>query len=202
VIKITVKWSDSVERQAKALLSAFNDENLRKDMDDLIFNYLKNFKDIIYFTGIGKNMHVAARVSDTFNSLGIRSIFVDPIETLHGNMGIFTGKEILIAISKSGETEELINFIKTYKSLGYGDIILFTSNSNSTLAKMVKKVITVKILKEGDHLNLAPISSTMIFGVLLDAIAVQLSSERNFTKNDFIKNHPGGSLGRTRVAIN
>ncbi|MDG7036474.1 MAG: SIS domain-containing protein [Nitrososphaerota archaeon] len=147
-------------------------------------------------------MHVAARVSDTFNSLGIRSIFVDPIETLHGNMGIFTGKEILIAISKSGETEELINFIKTYKSLGYGDIILFTSNSNSTLAKMVKKVITVKILKEGDHLNLAPISSTMIFGVLLDAIAVQLSSERNFTKNDFIKNHPGGSLGRTRVAIN
>lgn len=54
MIKITVKWSDSVERQAKALLSAFNDKNLRKDMDDLIFNYLKNFKDIIYFTGIGK----------------------------------------------------------------------------------------------------------------------------------------------------
>ncbi len=157
----------------------------------------RNIRGFHYFTGIGKNMFVAARVASTYDSLGIRSMYVDPVNTLHGSMGIFSDSDVLIAISKSGETEELNRFLRALIKQGFTNIVGVTSNPDSTLCKLSKLSLSVPVLDEGDHLGLAPIASTMLFSAVLDAIAVQLSSERGYGKSDFVRNHPGGSLGKT-----
>ncbi|MEM3193007.1 MAG: SIS domain-containing protein, partial [Candidatus Parvarchaeota archaeon] len=131
-------------------------------------------------------MFVAARVAATYDSLGIRSLYVDPVNSLHGSMGIFNGSDLLIAISKSGETEELLRFVSTLKEREFHNIVSVTANKNSSLSKLSLVTILVPIKYEGDHLGLAPISSTMAFAAVLDSISVQLSSERGYSRSDFV----------------
>ena len=124
-------------------------------------------------------------------------MYVDPINTLHGSMGIFSDSDLLIAISKSGETEELNRFLQALASQGFKRIVGVTSNVNSTMGKLSMFSIFVPIADEGDHLGLAPIASTMAFSAILDAVAVHLSSGKGYNRSDFVRNHPGGSLGKT-----
>ena len=191
-------WKESLAIQSSVLNSLLKSKVLEEDVPPFI-NMSKAVKGLHYFTGIGKNMFVAARVAATFDSLGIRSVFVDPVNSLHGSMGIFSSSDLLIAISKSGETEELNRFILSLRALGFFQIVAVTAKENSTLSKLAKITLNIPVKQEGDHLGMAPISSTMVFSAVLDSVAVQLSSERGYSKSDFVRNHPGGSLGKTVV---
>ncbi|MGP6221042.1 SIS domain-containing protein [Caldiplasma sukawensis] len=160
---------------------------------------INNIRGICYFTGVGKNMYVASRIASTFDSLGIRSIFIDPVHTLHGSMGIFTDEDLVIALSKSGNTSELIIFLKTLRKGGFTRIIGISANRNSKLSELSELLIPVIVKQEGDQFNLAPIASNMLFGVVMDAIAVEISYKRGYSKADFVKNHPGGEIGKVEV---
>ena len=191
-------WKESLTIQSSVLDSLLKAEELEEGVFSFI-KLSKSVKGFHYFSGIGKNMFVAARVAATFDSLGIRSLFVDPVNSLHGSMGVFSPSDLLIAISKSGETEELNRFLLALRNLGFTRIVAVTSNRESTLSKLAEKTLYVPVKQEGDHLGMAPIASTMAFSAVLDSIAVHLSSESGFNKSDFVRNHPGGSLGKTVV---
>ena len=126
-----MEWYVSLKTQADALRALSNNAHVNKDVAAFI-KLLRGVKGFNYFTGIGKNGHVAAHAASTFNSLGIRSMFVDPVNTLHGDMHIFSQKDVVIAISKSGETEELIRFLNALHKIGFDKIIAITSTRNSS----------------------------------------------------------------------
>ncbi len=193
-----MQWKESLSIQAESLFNVLQVESLSKDVESFIA-LSKEVKGFHFFSGIGKNMFVAARVASTFDSLGIRSLYVDPVNTLHGSMGIFDNSDLLIAISKSGETDELNRFVNALRRTNFENIISVTSNRDSTLSRLSMHTLEVPVKQEGDHLGLAPISSTMLYSAVLDSIAVQLSSEKGYTKRDFLRNHPGGSLGKTTI---
>jgi len=188
-----VFWKESLSLQIKSL-NKILEINIDSSIQN-IENFLAQSKGIIYFTGVGKNYFTAARVSDTYTSLGIRAQFIDPVNTLHGSMGIFQNEDVIIALSKSGETKELIVFIENLRKRNIENIILITSNKQSTLKNLSKFSLVLPIEYEGDHLGIAPIASTMVYAAILDAIAVELSSKRGYTRVDFIRNHPGGAIG-------
>jgi arabinose-5-phosphate isomerase len=191
-------WKESLKIQCDSIIQMLNNQQLEKEANELI-KLIKNTNEFVYFTGIGKNGFVAAKVASTFNSLGIRSLFIDPVNTLHGDMNIFTDKDILIAISKSGETEELIHFISTLKKTSDTKVISIVSKQDSSLEKLSTLTVHIPILHEGDHLNLAPVASSVVFMSFLQSLAVQISSENGFDKKQFVKGHPGGTLGKTKV---
>jgi len=191
-------WKESLKIQCENIIEMLNNQQLEKEANELI-KLIKNTNEFVYFTGIGKNGFVAAKVASTFNSLGIRSLFIDPVNTLHGDMNIFTDKDILIAISKSGETEELIHFISTLKKTSDTKVISIVSKQDSSLEKLSTLTVHIPILHEGDHLNLAPVASSVVFMSFLQSLAVQISSENGFDKKQFVKGHPGGTLGKTKV---
>jgi arabinose-5-phosphate isomerase len=186
-------WKESLSMQIKSLSNI-----LQIDIDasiQNIENLMSQCKGIIYFTGVGKNYFTAARVSDTYTSLGIRAQFIDPVNTLHGSIGIFKEEDLVVALSKSGETNELVTFIEKLRSRNFVNTVLITSNYQSTLQKISKSVLVLPVEYEGDHLGIAPIASTMIYASILDSMAVELSSKQGFTRSDFIMNHPGGTIG-------
>jgi arabinose-5-phosphate isomerase len=186
-------WKESLSLQIKSLNNILDidiDASIKN-----IENLMIQCKGIIYFTGVGKNYFTAARISDTYTSLGIRAQFIDPVNTLHGGIGIFKEEDVVVAISKSGETKELVTFIEKLRSRNFGNIVLITSNTESTLQNISKLVLVLPVEHEGDHLGIAPIASTMIYASILDSLAVELSSKQGFTRADFIMNHPGGTIG-------
>jgi arabinose-5-phosphate isomerase len=192
-----VKWSESLKKQSNTLERITKNARVNAGISKVedIFRKTKGFH---YFTGVGKNGHVAAHLASTFNSLGIRSMFVDPVNTLHGDMGIFTDNDLVIAISKSGETDELVRFLSALKKMGFDNIICVTSKNNSRIERLSKNSLIIPIEDEGDHIgNMAPIASTLSYLAVLQSIAVQLSSEKGFTKEDFLRSHPGGAIGRS-----
>lgn len=193
-----MKWTESIRKQSISLSSLLSLPNLAVQVEKVIKELIRT-EGMIYFTGIGKNIYTASRVSDTYQSLGIRSLAIDPVNSLHGGMGIFSDKDILVAISKSGETEELIKFLRLLHQRNFENMIAVTSNPSSELTVLAKISIIIPIISEGDHLEMAPISSTLIYGAVLDSIAVQISSEKGYSKADFVMNHPGGQLGKTKV---
>nr|WP_312058885.1 SIS domain-containing protein [Fervidobacterium pennivorans] len=188
--------------QKEVLEDIINDRNLDdqvKKQVEISFETMRN-GGFHYFTGIGKNGFVAAKVASTFNSLGIRSMFVDPVNTLHGDMDIFTSNDLVIAISKSGETEELLRFVQALHNIvDFKRIVAVVSKPNSSLTKLAFHTLVVPVKKEGDHLEMAPIASSVAYMSVLQSIAVELSSKIGFTKKDFVRAHPGGSLGKTKV---
>lgn len=193
-----MRWEESLSIQVKSLSHLLTLQYLEEQVDHVV-KFLREIKGFIFFTGVGKNMYTAARVSDTFQSLGMRSLFVDPVNSLHGGMGVFSDEDIIVAISKSGETDELLRFLEILVTRNLNNIIAITSNPSSRLSKMARYALVIPVEEEGDHLNMAPISSTMVFGAILDSIAVQISSERNYSRKDFVFNHPGGSLGKSKL---
>ncbi len=191
-------YRESLRIQLDSFSLLLQQDNLTDNIEKII-DKVNNIKGICYFTGVGKNMYVASRVAATYDSLGIRSIFIDPVHTLHGSMGIFTENDLVIAISKSGNTAELIVFLETLKRRGFNTIIGVTSNPKSILASLSQLSVIIYVRHEGDQFNLAPIASNMLFAALLDSIAVDVSSRRGYSRADFVKNHPGGELGKTKV---
>lgn len=152
-------------------------------------------KGKVVFTGLGKSGHIAKKLAATFSSIGTPSFFVHATEALHGDLGMIGKEDIVIAISNSGETKELIEIIPSLRIIG-SKIISITANEQSSLAKNSDIHIKVKVSREADHLNIAPTSSTTSVLAVGDAIAVTLSTIKGFKRENFAVYHPGGSLGK------
>lgn len=159
-------------------------------------------KGKIIVSGMGKSGHIGNKIAATLASTGTAAFFMHPAEALHGDLGMIESSDLLIAISYSGESDELSTIIPIVRRKQV-QIIGITGNPNSTLAKLSSCLLSVKIDREACPLNLAPTTSTTATLVLGDALAVALLSLRNFQPEDFALSHPGGSLGRrllTRVS--
>ena len=149
----------------------------------------------IVVTGMGKSGHIAGKVAATLASTGSPAFFVHPGEASHGDMGMITGNDVVLAISYSGETAELSVLLPLIKRLGVR-LVTMTGNPASTLARAANVNLDVSVAEEACPLNLAPTASTTATLALGDALAVALLESRGFTEEDFARSHPGGSLGR------
>ena len=149
----------------------------------------------VVVTGMGKSGHIARKVSATLASTGTPALFLHPAEAIHGDLGMVTGQDIILAFSNSGETTEILNILPSLKRIG-AKLIAVVGNMNSTLAKTADIVLDATVEKEACPLGLAPTTSTTVALALGDALAVVLLSEHHFTKDQFAVFHPGGALGR------
>ncbi|MFT4732219.1 MAG: arabinose-5-phosphate isomerase [Gammaproteobacteria bacterium] len=145
--------------------------------------------------GMGKSGHIGNKIASTLASTGTPAFFMHPGEANHGDLGMLAKGDVLIGISNSGETNELIGLLPVVKRLGV-PVIGITNNPNSTLAKFSDVALDINVEKEACSLGLAPTTSTTATLVLGDALAVALLEAKGFTANDFALSHPGGSLGR------
>jgi arabinose-5-phosphate isomerase len=152
-------------------------------------------------TGVGKSGHIGAKIAATLASTGTPSFFVNPLDAFHGDLGMFTSNDVVMAISNSGNTDELLRFIPLLQERNI-PIIGMTGNSDSLLAQYSTCHLSIKVKREADPLNLAPTSSTTATLAMGDALACALIEVRHFRPEDFAQFHPGGSLGKrllTRV---
>jgi len=145
--------------------------------------------------GVGKSGHIASKISATFSSTGTPSFFVNPNDAMHGDIGVIDENDVIIAISKEGESSELLVALEYPKRLKV-PIIAITANEKSQLAHLANVVIKIPKTAEACPLNLAPTTSTTATLVLGDCIAIALMQKRNFNKEQFAQFHPGGNLGK------
>lgn len=152
-------------------------------------------KGRVIITGMGKSGHIGGKIAATLASTGTPAFFVHPGEASHGDLGMITRKDLVIAISNSGETAEIITILPLLKRLGI-PLITMTGNTQSTLAKAATVTLDTRVEEEACPLNLAPTASSTAALAMGDALAVSLLETRGFTQEDFAMAHPGGTLGR------
>lgn len=149
----------------------------------------------VVVTGMGKSGHIASKIAATLASTGTPAFFMHPAEASHGDLGMITGQDTLLAISYSGETDEIVTILPLVKRMG-ARLISMTGNPDSTLASAADVHIDVGVTEEACPLNLAPTASTTATLAMGDALAVALLKSRGFTAEDFARSHPSGSLGK------
>ncbi len=149
----------------------------------------------IVVTGMGKSGHIARKIAATLASTGSPAFFVHPGEASHGDLGMLTRSDVVIAISSSGTTSEVITLLPLIKRLGV-PLISMTGNRNSALGQAANAWIDISVTQEACPLDLAPTTSTTVTLVMGDALAIALLEARGFTAEDFAFSHPGGALGR------
>jgi arabinose-5-phosphate isomerase len=179
-----------VEAQAiSALAEQINDQFIAA------CKLLYNCTGRVVVIGMGKSGHIAGKIAATLASTGTPAFFVHPGEASHGDLGMITKQDVVLALSNSGETEEILKILPIIKRLGV-PLIAMTGNPMSTLSLIATTHINVAVAQEACPLGLAPTSSTTAALVMGDALAVSLLEARGFTRDDFALSHPGGSLGR------
>ena len=178
--------------EAQAILdqNALLDDNFEKAVD-----MMYHCQGKIIVTGVGKSGHVGAKIAATLASTGTPAFYINPLDVYHGDLGVMTDKDVVLALSNSGQTDELLRFIPMVLHMNV-PIISITGNPNSLLAKYSNHHITVKVKKEACPLNLAPTSSTTAALAMGDALAIALMQVRHFKPRDFAQFHPGGELGK------
>ena len=149
----------------------------------------------VVVSGMGKSGHIGGKIASTFASTGTPAFFMHPAEASHGDLGMITAGDIVIALSNSGESDEILAIVSPLKRLG-AKIIAITGKDASTLAKAADIHLSASVTKEACPLGLAPTSSTTVALALGDALALCVLDRREFTAEDFARSHPGGSLGR------
>lgn len=152
-------------------------------------------KGRVVVSGMGKSGHIGGKIASTLASTGTPAFFMHPAEASHGDLGMITAGDIVIALSNSGESDEILAIVPPLKRLG-ASIIAITGNDSSTLAKAADIHLSASVTKEACPLGLAPTSSTTVALALGDALALCVLDQRDFTAEDFARSHPGGSLGR------
>lgn len=173
-------------------------KKVEDNLDDIfvqIIDIIKECKGKIILCGMGKSGHIAKKISATMASLGTPSFFLHPAEAMHGDLGMVSKEDIIILISHSGESEEIIRLLPSLKMIGVF-LIAITANADSILAKECNLVQIMPDVKEACSLNLAPTSSTTSVLVYGDALAVVLSKMYGFQEKNFALLHPAGSLGK------
>lgn len=178
------------EAQATLDLIPQLDENFDKAV-----KMIYECKGKVIVTGVGKSGNIGAKIAATFSSTGTPAFFINPLDVYHGDLGVMTSYDVVLALSNSGQTDELLRFIPMVLHMNI-PIIGMTGNSESLLAKYSTIHIKVWVEKEACPLNLAPTSSTTAALVMGDALAVALMEVRDFKPRDFAQFHPGGELGR------
>lgn len=176
-------------------------EKTREALDDSfekILLKIVNCTGKVILTGMGKSGHIASKIAATFSSLGTSAFFMHPAEALHGDLGMISENDIVIAISYSGESEEITRIIPNIKLIG-ATLISITGNKNSTLAKLSDITQTLPEFSEACYLGLAPTSSTTAVLCYGDALAVVASKIYEFNNADFGKFHPSGTLGKRLI---
>jgi len=168
-------------------------DRLDKEFEAMV-TVILNAAGRVIVSGIGKSGIIARKISATLNSTGTRSLFLHPVEAMHGDLGMVSPDDVVLAMSYSGETHELNLMIPTIRNLGC-KVIAMTGNRSSTLAKHSDIVIDVGVEKEACPLGLAPTASTTALLAMGDALAVVLINKKHFKTSDFKRFHPGGALG-------
>lgn len=166
------------------------DENFDKAVDLVLSCHGK-----VIVTGVGKSGHIGAKIAATLASTGTPSFFINPLDVFHGDLGVMAKGDVVLAISNSGQTDELLRFIPMVLHMQI-PIIGMSGNPQSLLAKYSTCHLNVSVKKEACPLNLAPTSSTTATLVMGDALAVALMERRHFQPQDFAQFHPGGELGK------
>ncbi len=179
-----------IEKQAVEALSSKINTNFAQACELLLSS-----RGRIVVIGMGKSGHIGKKIAATLASTGSPAFFVHPSEASHGDLGMITDKDVVIAISNSGETNEIISLLPVIKRLNI-PLISLTGKRNSALANFADVNLDCSVEKEACPMNLAPTASTTVTLVMGDALAVSLLDARGFTENDFALSHPGGSLGR------
>ena len=191
---------DKIKTLAQAVLNNEADavKNLAQRIDDAFYHaceLMLECKGRIVVMGIGKSGHIGGKVAATLASTGTPAFFVHPAEASHGDMGMITSSDVVLAFSNSGETEEIKTLLPLIKRLGV-PLIALTGNTKSTLAHTADSHIDVSIEKEACPLGLAPTTSATAALAMADALAISILEQRGFTEDDFALSHPGGALGK------
>lgn len=184
-----------IEAEAVSRLASRIDHDFAKACELLI-----HCEGRIIVTGMGKSGHISRKIASTLASTGSPAFFVHPAEANHGDMGMITRKDIVLALSNSGETSEILTMLPLIKRLGV-PLICMAGNADSTLAKTADVYLDVSVAEEACPHGLAPTSSTTAALVMGDALAIALLRARGFTAEDFALYHPGGNLGRRLLRI-
>ncbi len=180
-------------------VQALNDlkQYLKEDFIEVV-NKILHCKGRVILTGIGKSGHICKKISATLSSTGTSSFFMHATEAFHGDLGMIRNDDLVIAVSYSGETDDLIKTIPIIKNIG-AEVIGVSGNANSSLAKLSDLHQLIKVEKEACPLDLAPTSSATATLVWGDALAVALMKKRDFQPEDFARSHPGGTLGKRLI---
>ncbi len=179
-----------IEHEAVAQLLTRLDQRFERACDLLL-----TCRGRVVVTGMGKSGHIATKIAATLASTGTPALFVHPAEASHGDMGMITAGDVVIALSNSGTTAEIVTLLPLLKRLGI-PLISLTGNTESVLATTAEVTLDVSVAQEACPLGLAPTSSTTAALVMGDALAIALLEARGFTAEDFAFSHPGGALGR------
>ena len=182
----------AIKDEAEALL------DLIPKMDeqfDLTVELMLGCKGKVIVTGVGKSGHIGAKIAATLSSTGTPSFFVNPLDVFHGDLGVMTTDDVVLAISNSGQTDELLRFIPMLLHEKI-PIVAMTGNPKSLLAKYSNYHLNISVQREACPLNLAPTSSTTATLAMGDALAIALMQKRQFKPQDFAHFHPGGELGK------
>ncbi|KFJ90760.1 D-arabinose 5-phosphate isomerase [Pseudomonas sp. 1-7] len=187
---------DSAQRTIRLELEAVQELLPRINADFIkACELILSCKGRVVVVGMGKSGHIGNKIAATLASTGTTSFFVHPAEASHGDMGMITKDDIVLALSNSGSTAEIVTLLPLIKRLGIR-LISMTGNPDSPLAKAAEVNLDARVSQEACPLNLAPTSSTTASLVLGDALAIALLEARGFTAEDFAFSHPGGALGR------
>lgn len=186
VVKLLKLEANAIERAA---------ENLDQNSVEKAIEILSCCDSKVIVTGVGKSGVIAQKIAQTLVSTGTVAVFVHPSDALHGSLGIVTKGDVVIALSNSGETDEILLLLPTLKNRGVR-IISIVGNMNSTLARESEIALDASVDKEACPLNLAPTCSTTVALAVGDALAMTLMESKNLTKEDFAANHPAGRLGK------
>jgi len=184
-----IKTTIELERDELSSLAQRIDSSFENALD------LINSSNKIIFAGIGKSGHIAQKIAATFTSVGLQSLFLHPVEALHGDIAIVNKNDTIILLSKSGNTTELLDLIPILRSLNC-KVISILGNTNSYLAENSDIVLDGSVSKEACPINLAPTTSTTVALAIGDALAVASMQLRGFKAEDFAKSHPSGQLGK------
>ena len=194
---LTMDLTDTAKKvldiESKAILKS--KDNLDTAEFNKAIDYIYNCKGRVIVTGMGKSGHIGKKIAATLSSTGTPSYFLHPAESTHGDSGLVTKQDIIIAISYSGETQELLNLMPLIKRFGI-PLIAMTSNKESTLGKSADVFINISVEKEACKIVKAPTASTTNTLALGDALAICLMEKRGFTEEDFLIFHPSGALGK------
>ena len=192
-LKNSLKYGERcIREEAQALLDLIPqlDENFERAVD-LIYHC----RGKVIVTGVGKSGNIGAKIAATLSSTGTPAFFINPLDAYHGDLGVMTSDDVVLALSNSGHTDELLRFVPILLHMNV-PIIGMSRNPNSLLAKYSTVHIQVKVDHEACPLNLAPTSSTTAVLAMGDALAVALMQVRDFRPRDFAQFHPGGELGK------
>lgn len=190
--KINELAKEVLDIEAKSILRLKN--NIGEEFDKAI-DILYNCKGRVIVTGMGKSGLIGKKIAATMSSTGTPTYFLHPAESTHGDSGVITRNDVIIAISNSGETQELLNLLPLIKRFGC-EMIGMTGNLNSTLSKTSEVVLDISVEREACPLGKAPTASTTATLAMGDALAVCLMEKKGFTKEDFLLFHPSGKLGK------